>query len=433
MDTFNKEHEKALLNIMLMDTTLIDLIKLRVNPDNFQNPKYKLIFKTIIEQWERFHHVDFITLQHELRTDVYKYVLDLMDVVTSTAGWEYYADEIVKNSLVHRIVTDLEVLRGTVNTNNVNDKIGEMSNMVTDYLKLQSNPSKTMQNLVIELTEEVEAAYKNKKELLGYDTGWSELNSITDGFQTQNLYVLGARPSIGKTACAMAILSYICKTKIPSAFISLEMSAKSILYRMVASEAKLPAWQIKKGACFNYKEGTNKFIRAMQTITEYPLNFYDTNIKNENQIYSTIRYEAKVNGTKFFVIDHLGLVKFLNPTAQRYADIGNFTSGLKDLAKELDVCILLLCQCGRAAEGKEPTLAELRESGNIEQDADVIMFLHREREVDAASIPTKLVIAKNRDGRLGTVNLCYLSDYTKFIEDKGVNNDEVGKQPDLRG
>lgn len=422
-EAYNYEYERVLLGMMLIDNPIIDLIKLKVCSSAFYNPKYKKIYEVMINQWTRFHSTDTVSLTTELRTDYTSSVVSLMDEVPSSSNWEFYVDKINCLYRERLAINGMRSILDEVNSENIDDCINKLNTLTTTLVQSKGKQTQTVKDLCIEISSEMEAARKSNQLLLGFNTGWEQLNDITDGFQTQNLYVLGARPSIGKTACAEAIISNLCKNQIPCAFLSLEMSAKSLLYRAISSEAKLPSWQVRKGACLNYRDGVSKFMTATQKIFEYPLTIYDKNIKTDNQIFSTIRYEAVVNKTKVFAIDHLGLVKFSNPTAQRYADIGNFTSGLKDLAKELDVCILLLCQCGRDAEGKKPNMALLRESGNIEQDADVIMFLHREREVNASLIPTELIVEKNRDGKLGTVYLSYLGDYTKFVEDKNKMND----------
>lgn len=428
---YNEDYEKCLLGIMLLDNTLIDVIKTKVDKCAFFNAKHHRIYEEIVNQWDRHHCVTILSLTEELQQQYTQVIVDLTTDVASTANWNFYVDKVNAYYLTRKIKDNLVNNLNNITVEGISDIVDNLASESSEYMKIKGNDNKSTKSLCIEITEEVYKASKSNKLWTGMDCGWEKLNELTDGLQTGNLYVLGARPSIGKTAAALSIMKNLCEHEVKCGFISLEMSDKSIIYRLLAMKSGLPSWQIRKGTCMTYKRGIEKFQTACSQVFNYPLNIFDKNIKNEEQIYSCIRYEAKINGVKFFCIDHLGLVKYKNQTAQRYADIGAFTAGLKDLAKELDVSILLLCQCGREAEGKEPTLALLRESGNIEQDADVIMLLHRERDADAKVIPTKLILAKNRDGGLGTVELDFYCECTKFTEHKNNFNDEVEKAPEV--
>ena len=236
------------------------------------------------------------------------------------------------------------------------------------------------------------------------------------------MYVIGARPSIGKTAFALSILTGLARKGTKCSMFSLEMSASSLYYRMVSAMSGIPMWQIRKGIIGN----VSKYLHAGSVLSELPISVFDSDIDNDKKLYARIRYEARIKGSKVIMIDHLGLIEVSDSSGQRYVDVGRITKTLHKMAKELKICIVVLAQCGREAEGKKPNLALLRESGNIEQDGDVIMLLHRKREITdteekdpLAELPTDVIIAKNRDGRTGTATFAFQPTTMRFREDVG--------------
>ena len=323
-----------------------------------------------------------------------------------------------------------------INGNNNDNIIAGLSDKLVGYMSGDSDTAVSAKNLCLELPDKIMQAYnacKSGKMLLGYETGYDKLDDILDGFQTKNLYVLGARPSIGKTAFALNLIANICKNKTPTAVFSFEMSTEQLFYRMIAQLSGLQIGHVQKGFCFATQSGMGKFRNGLEQLFEFPLNIYDRRVDTEDDLYAKIRYEAKVNGTKVFVIDHLGLIGASDPMMNRYMQVGNITKTLHKMAKELDVSIILLCQVGRDTEGKEPTLNQLRESGNIEQDADVVMFLHRERDMNELNVPTQVIVAKQRDGRIGKVDMIFQLSLSKFIEAEGFasKDEEQGTCPSL--
>jgi replicative DNA helicase len=193
-------------------------------------------------------------------------------------------------------------------------------------------------------------------------------------------------------------------------------------------------WQIRKGVISSIP----KYLHAGSILSELPISVFDSDIDNDKKLYARIRYEARIKGSKVIMIDHLGLIEVSDSSGQRYVDVGRITKTLHKMAKELKVCIVVLAQCGREAEGKKPNLALLRESGNIEQDGDVIMLLHRKREITdteekdpLAELPTDVIIAKNRDGRTGTATFAFQPTTMRFREDVGRSVlDDLGERND---
>lgn len=430
---FNAEYEKVVLGVMLIDNSLIDIIAGRLNKDCFSVAKYKYIYEKIITVWHEKGCANILALSTYLNGKINAIDLaELTDSTPSSSGWEFYVKELINLYTARRMKYELGELTASLNGQNTDDVIAELNSKVAKFMEIGGNESKDTKSLVFKISEQMQEAFKNNAMYLGYDCGYENLNQIVDGFQTKQMYVVGARPSIGKTAFALGLLSGFAKNKIPCSVFSLEMSAESLFYRLISSESKIPSWQIRKGICLHSKESIAKIQSTFQRVFEWPVNIFDTDIDNDSILYSKIRYEAKINGSKVIMIDHLGLIESSQTSGQRYVDVGRITKTLHKMAKELDVCIILLCQVARAAEGKKPTLAELRESGNIEQDADVIMFLHRERDANEKNIPTEVIVEKNRDGRIGTAKFLFQPDMSKFVEDRGQRNNELGEAPDMR-
>ena len=416
---YNLEYEKVVLACMVMNNDLIDAIKSKLSSECFYNPKSRLLFETIVSQYAEDGCSNLLTLTTKLKNINPAEIASLTDCTTSTENWEFYAQKIKEMYISRKMQKEVSSAIESLNGENASDVISDLNIKLSGYMENEGCNGISAKSLCIDIPEKIYNTYQSLKDgnmLLGYDTGFEQLNEITDGFQTKQLYVIGARPSIGKTAFGMNLVSNFCKKKIPTAVFSLEMTAEKLFYRMTAKESSLQINHIEKGFCLSSKVGIGKFQNAMERIFEYPLNIYDSGIDNDSVLYSKIRYEAKVNGTKVFLIDHLGLIECANSTGQRYIDVGKITKTLHKMVKELNICIILLCQCAREAEGKEPTLALLRESGNIEQDGDVIMFLYRERDMNETNVPTDIIVAKNRDGKIGKANMIFQLPYSRFVE-----------------
>lgn len=427
---FDESYEKIILGILLLDNSLIDIISGRLPSDCFYNAKNRFVYNCILKAWGEKHYVNVLTLCTDNAKLNPADLAELTNINCSTVNWEFFVTELVNMFTARRMNRELKELSNTVSGGNVNEVIGELNSKLANYMQTGGATSSNPKDLIFQISDMMQEAMKSTDTYLGYDCGFENLNDLLDGFQTKQMVVVGARPSIGKTAFALSLLSNFCKRNIPTSFFSLEMANNQLMFRILSSETKIPAGMLRKGLCLHSKDALTKIKTAFSRMFEWPLNIYDTDIDNDNILFSKIRYEAKINGSKIIFIDHLGLIESSNSTGQRYVDVGRITKTLHKMAKELDVCIILLCQCGRAAEGKKPDMSLLRESGNIEQDADVIMFLHRDRDTTEKAIPTEVIVAKNRDGKLGTANFLFIPGFVKFAEDKGNrDNDERGFAP----
>lgn len=433
---FNSDElEKCLIAILLLDNKMIDIISGRIDKETFFNPTNRYIYQKICEQWKNDGHSDLLSLTEKDTRIKADYIAKITSLESSTVYWESYVNKLNELQRKRKIKEKLDKARDNLSTDRIDNTVPELITELSE-LSVSNTNGYSMNDLAIINAQKVDEAYKSKTVYTGFESGFEMLDTVVDGWNKGTMYVIGARPSIGKTAFALAILMGLAKKGTPVSMFSLEMSADSLYTRSVSAQSCIPMWQIKKGVIGNDKRQIQKYMIASNTLSQLPIRVFDSDIDNDKVLYSKIRYEARIKGSKVIIIDHLGLIEVSDSSGQRYVDVGRITKTLHKMARELDVCIIVLAQCGREAEGKKPNISLLRESGNIEQDADVIMLLHRQRELDDvkerenpdAEYPTDVIVAKNRDGRTGTVTFSFKPLYMRFREDNNRSAmDDEGK------
>lgn len=273
-----------------------------------------------------------------------------------------------------------------------------------------------VKDLLIETLDIMEARY-DKDALTGIPSGIKRLDLITNGFQKQEMTILGSRPAIGKTAMALSMIQHIAvEKKIPCGFFSLEMSSKMISQRLLNQVARVPAIKLRAGI-FNMDD-FQKLQSAAGLIHQAPIYIVDQPNMEFSDMLTIARRLVVERNVKIIFIDHIGLIEIENKSASVYETQSMVSKSLRVLARELDIPIVVLCQLARAVEGELPNLSQLRDSGSIEQDADVVILLHRGRsKKHKLTQNAKLIVAKNRNGATGYMDIVYFPDYTKF-EDK---------------
>lgn len=429
----NETTEKFLLECLLLNPPLIEMLS-GFPKECFFFAKNRYIYQVMCKQYAEKRYFDLVTLAEDENIDP-KYIATLTNNVPSPEVWKFYVKELRSMYDARRVKEDLANALNSIGDKTSSEVTSELITKLAAYSASEVN-SYNMKDLAVTALEQIQKAFNNKRLYTGFESGFEGLDDIVDGFQKDNMYVIGARPSIGKTAFALALVMGIASKGIKTSVFSLEMSATSLFYRMASARSDIPMWQIKKGVINETSMMSKRFMAASQYLFELPINVMDSGIDNDKVLYSRIRYEAKVNHAEVIVIDHLGLIEVSDSSGQRYVDVGRITKTLHKMARELNVCIIVLAQCGREAEGKKPNLALLRESGNIEQDADVIMLLHRQRELDDEKekdnplkvFPTDVIVAKNRDGKTGTATFSFKPICMKFTEDanRSVLSDDEG-------
>lgn len=415
----NIEYEKCLLGAMLLDDMDIDSIVLKVDGCFFADPRNKLLFEKIIDLKRQGIPANIVELSKCCPNIDKVYIAELTDKVSSSANWEYYANELKKLYTTRELKTSLKIAQEEVSPETISETFNSIDKKLFDLRSIKATQSKKISDLCMSLLNNVEDAYNNKIQLLGIDTGWDCVNDISEGLQLGELTILGARPSIGKTAFALQLASNICKKNIRCCIFSLEMSADSLCTRMASAESGISIRQIRYGQCLYSKSSIVKLQSALDTIYKMPLDIYDEDVKDEEVLISAIKQEHKTKGTKVFFVDHLGLLPSTSKNKKRFEQLDEMTHKFQKLAQQLNISIICLCQLRRDSEGKVPTLSDLRDSGAIEQNADVCMFLHRDRSTGIEEeIKTQLIFIKNRNGSCGTANLLFVPKFTKFIEER---------------
>ena len=346
------------------------------------------------------------------------YISELTDRVPTSANVDYYAQIVKDQSIRRELIKSAAKIVSKAHDDTIESR-GVLEEAQKEIFNLTDNTAshefKTTQELVTQVINRIQTVYKNKTSLTGIESGFTDLDQMTAGFQPSEMIILGARPSIGKTAMALSMIQHIAiQKKIPSAFFSLEMSDVQVMQRLFVQESRISSEKLRTG--FLSHNDFQALQDAAGKIYDSPLYIVDTPNMKLLDLRSVARRLKSQNDIKIIFIDYITLIGSENTQIPRHEQVAEISRSLKSLARELDIPIVVLSQVARSTEGKAPTLAELRESGSIEQDADVVMFLHRERspENKGDTIPTELIVAKQRNGPVGSVDITFIPHFTKF-------------------
>ena len=413
----NDEAEMATLGALLLDWEYLGSVLQFLRAGDF----YKSANAKLSNGGEP---IDLITLTDQLRSQGQLegcggagYISSLTSVVPTSANVEYYA-KIVQDSSIRRTLSRVaqEMVANahddTQEARVIIEEAEKTSFEITD--KQQTSRYKGADEIISKTIEAIEKLYHNKDSYTGVPSGYVDLDTLTNGFQKSEFIVIGARPSVGKTAFALSMAANMAvKRQIPVAFFTLEMSDQALMQRLLASEARIRSEALRSGML--RPTDFDALTEAASRIYEAPLYIDDTPNMKLLDLRAQARRMRSREKVEVIFIDYIGLIEPESKNnVPRHEQVAEISRSIKSLARELEVPIICLSQVGRQSEGKPPSLADLRESGSIEQDADVVLFLHRDREQDASSIETQLIVAKQRNGPIGTVNLAFLAKYTRF-------------------
>jgi replicative DNA helicase len=428
----NDDAERATLGAMFLDADAIPAAQQYIQPDDFYSAANGRIYKAILSLYDGGNRADDITVRDMLQrtgeldlSGGIAYISGLTDAAPTSANIEYYA----------KLVQDCSLRRSLIRTA---AKIGVSGYDISEDAQLllekaqQSIFDLTYRKSILtfrSLHETVPEAFNNIEKLskaqaafTGVPSGFDDLDRMTSGFQNSEMVVIGARPSIGKTALALNMAANVTiHEHRPAAFFSLEMTDIALTTRIISSEAHIDSHSLRTG--FLKSGDITKIADAAGNIYEAPLYIVDMPNMKLFDLRTQARRLRALKQVEIIFIDYIGLITLGNSNAPRYEQVSEISRSLKSLARELNIPIVVLSQLSRTIDQKSerPNLASLRESGAIEQDADVVMFLHRDRkqEGDANAPPpevqpTELIIAKQRNGPVGTVNLGFRPKYTQF-------------------
>ncbi len=423
------EAEQATLGSMLIEPDSIPIATEILRSEDFYIEGHQIIFKALCSLYERGEPADIITLDGELRKlgkleeiGGLGYVTTLTNTVPTAANIEYYAKIVSEKGLLRDIIkTGTKITElGYREDSSVDQVVDSAESMIFQLGQRQRVQDFIhMGSVMKESFRKVERLYHNKSHVTGVTSGYAELDRITAGFQPGELIILAARPGMGKTALALNIAQLVAvEEKLPVAVFSLEMSKEQVAQRLICSQAMVDAHRLRTG--YLNSDDWPKLTQAMAELSDAQIYIDDTPGISIMEMKAKSRRIKMRKDIQLIIIDYLQLISSTK-NVNRNEQVAEISRGLKILAKELSIPVIALSQLARAVESRtdrRPQLSDLRESGAIEQDADMVTFIYRDDyyNPETEKVGTaEVIIGKQRNGPLGTVELLYLKQYTKFV------------------
>lgn len=427
---YNMEAEQSVIGSMLMDRDAIATVNDMLTKDDFYNAQYGLLFEHMSALFKEGKPVDIVTLSNRLKENNVseeiagmKYIGDILDSVPTSANAKYYAQIVADKSLLRKMIKLNEDIEKDcyLDTDDVDGLLEKAEQGVFQLIKERNGGSDFTQidKIIIDVIDQIEAASKMNTRVTGIPTGFIDLDNMLTGLHGSELILVAARPAMGKTAFVLNIAHEVAvKKKKTTAIFSLEMSKEQLVTRMIAMDSLVNSQKIMTGQLA--EDEWDKIADSTETIAEAPLFIDDNSAITIAELRSKCRKLKQNNDLSLIIIDYLQLMSTTKHVESRQQFISDMSRSLKVLARELDVPVIALSQLNRAVDSRpdhKPVLADLRESGAIEQDADVVMFIYRDDyynpDTEKKGI-ADIIIAKQRKGSVGSVELVWLQDYTKF-------------------
>ncbi len=424
------EAEQSVIGSMIMDREAIIVASEIVLGDDFYNKQYGVVFDTMVELNDEGKPVDLVTLQDRLKEkDVppevssLEFIRDLITAVPTSANIKHYANIVAEKATLRRLIRINEEIANTcyVGKESLEDILSDTEKRIFDLVQRRNTGEFVpIRQIVMNAMDSIEKASHNKGNVTGVATGFLDLDYRTAGMQPSDLILVAARPSMGKTAFVLNIAQYVAfKQAKTVAIFSLEMSKEQLVNRLFSMESKVDSQHLRTGNLSDVE--WEKLIESAGAIGKSNLIIDDTPGISISELRSKCRKYKLEHNLEMIIIDYLQLMSGSGrSTDSRQQEISDISRSLKALARELNVPVLALSQLSRAVEQRpdhRPMLSDLRESGAIEQDADVVMFIYRDdyynKDTEKKGI-AEIIIAKQRNGPIGTVELVWLPDFTKF-------------------
>ncbi len=446
----NLDAEQAVLGGILIEKDAINRVLEFLSSEgvDFYSGVHAELFKGMVTLFEQNTPIDVVTL-----SDIFKessalnakggvsYIVELVEAVPTAANIAYYARIVKEKALLRKVITaSSEIARlGYEEVESVESFIDDAERLIFDVSQERSKQSVfALKDIIKDTFETIEKLYEKKTHITGVATGFNDLDKLTAGFQPSDLIIIAGRPSMGKTAFAVNIAEHASiKDNVPTAVFSLEMSKEQLVQRMLASKARVGLGKIRSG--FLKDEDWPKLTTAVGNLYEAPIYIDDT----PAQTVLEIRAKARRWKTEFdiglVVVDYLQLIRGRRGIDSREQEISDVSRSLKALAKELHIPVVALSQLSRRTEqreGNRPMLSDLRESGAIEQDADVVMFVYRECVYKPCECEkgqchcgqmrkADIIVAKQRNGPTDDINLTFFNEFTRFENQTHVDQSEL--------
>ncbi|WP_210610737.1 replicative DNA helicase [Priestia flexa] len=427
----NIEAEQAVLGAIFLEPSSLTLASELLIPEDFYRAAHQKIFTCMLKLSDQGEPVDLVTVTSDLANQKIleeiggvAYLSDLANSVPTAANIEYYAKIVEEKSILRRLIrtaTDI-ASEGYAREDEVEVLLNEAEKNILEVAQRKNTGVfQNIKDVLVQTYDNIEVLHNRKGDITGIPTGFTDLDRMTAGFQRNDLIIVAARPSVGKTAFALNIAQNVAtKTDENVAIFSLEMGAEQLVMRMLCAEGNIDAQRLRTGSLTS--EDWGKLTMAMGSLSNAGIYIDDTPGVRVGEIRSKCRRLKQEGGLGMILIDYLQLIQGNGRSGEnRQQEVSEISRSLKALARELQVPVIALSQLSRGVEqrqDKRPMMSDIRESGSIEQDADIVAFLYREdyyeKDTENQNI-IEIIIAKQRNGPVGTVQLAFVKEYNKFV------------------
>ncbi len=424
------DSEQSIIASIILDKDAIMTVSEILKPEDFYSETNKVIYECMLNLNNRLEPIDIVTLSEELKkqeeiNDVDKkisYITDLSTTITETGNIKHYAEIIKQKSILRKLIkASNEIINlGYSSNTKVEDVLEIAEKKIFDISQERTGEDfKSISSVLLEAYDIIENLFINKSEITGITTGFDDLNRKINGFQKTDLLLIAARPAMGKTAFSLnLVLNAALKADASVAVFSLEMSREQLVQRMLSSQSNIELKKLKTGKLS--ENDWPRIVETMSVLSSLKIHIDDTPGIKISELRSKCRKLKMEKGLDLVLIDYLQLMEGEGNNESRQQEISKISRSLKILAKELNCSVVALSQLSRAPEQRadhRPMLSDLRESGAIEQDADIVMFLYRDeyynQDSDKKNIG-EVIVAKNRHGETGSVELVWFGEIQKF-------------------
>jgi len=437
------EAEQAVLGAIFLEPDAFSTAAERLSPADFYRTNHQVIFEAMLILFEKGEPIDLVTvttlLSNENKLDVaggVTYLTELSETVPTAANIDYYSKTVEEKALLRRLIqtaTDI-VTQTFAREDEVEEVLDEAERSILSVSSRKNAQAfKAIKDVLIEVYDNIETLHHAKNDVTGIPSGYRDLDRMTSGFQKNDLIIIAARPSMGKTAFALNIAQNVAtSTNENVAIFSLEMGAEQLVQRMLAAEGNINSQRLRTGKLTD--EDWTKLTMAMGSLSHAGIYIDDSPGIRVADIRSKCRRLKQEHGLGMIIIDYLQLIQGSERSREnRQQEVSEISRSLKGLARELQVPLIALSQLSRGVEqrqDKRPMMSDLRESGSIEQDADIVGFLYRDDYYDseAENSNIEIIIAKQRNGPTGVVELAFVREYNKFLDlDYHFSEDQIPK------
>jgi replicative DNA helicase len=425
----NLEAEESILGACLLSREAIANVLEVVTSQDFYKPAHAEIFTTVLELYGRGEPVDAVTLAEELRRkDLLEaiggmpYLHTLVSSVPTAGSATHYARIVEENALLRRLIEASQTISEIAFSvpGDVEDAVDQAENLVYQVSQRRLSQDFTqLSDLLTENMELIEKLSERGSSITGLPSGFTELDNLTAGFQPSNLIIVAARPSQGKSSFAISVAQHVAVTaQIPVVIFSLEMSKMELVQRLICSEARIDSNRLRRGALSD--SDWPKLSHALGRLAEAPIFIDDTPNVTIMELRAKCRRLKSRHGLGLVIVDYLQLMQPIRRTENRVQEVTEISRSIKILARELEIPVLAVSQLSRNVEyraDKRPVLADLRESGSLEQDSDLVLFIYRDEVYNQDSAQkgiAEIHLSKHRNGPIGKIELAFLEHYTKF-------------------